>query len=197
MVVMDGETKVAQYGQWDGYPSGQGVTIQQFLKKYSIKKFKEVLQRVKFIDEAKQKEIDDWLKTIGVTDGWMNMEQAEKYHAMYPLLTRDNGAAVLFLMMESVYDTIWLHDSSDFASDSLFCEWAYVLDLDKRVLEIHKGFNKTPVSENSRFANQEISDNGYCQVAPFMTFTFAEMKKMSANEFVETCNKLEEVEEED
>ena len=24
MVIHDGETKIAQYGQWDGYPSGQG-----------------------------------------------------------------------------------------------------------------------------------------------------------------------------
>ena len=31
-VFMDGEYKVAQYGQWDGYPSGQGVDILNILK---------------------------------------------------------------------------------------------------------------------------------------------------------------------
>jgi hypothetical protein len=32
MVVSNNETKVAQYGQWDGYPEGQGVTILTFLR---------------------------------------------------------------------------------------------------------------------------------------------------------------------
>ena len=27
-----GEKKVAQYGQWDGYPSGVGVSVLNFLK---------------------------------------------------------------------------------------------------------------------------------------------------------------------
>ena len=30
-VVSDGKYRVAQYGQWDGYPSGQGVGILEFL----------------------------------------------------------------------------------------------------------------------------------------------------------------------
>ena len=31
-VVKDGDYKVAQYGQWDGYPSGQGIDILTFLR---------------------------------------------------------------------------------------------------------------------------------------------------------------------
>ncbi len=31
-VVVGGEYKVAQYGQWDGYPSGQGLTALNFLR---------------------------------------------------------------------------------------------------------------------------------------------------------------------
>ena len=31
VVFMDGEYKVAQYGQWDGYPEGQGITCFNFL----------------------------------------------------------------------------------------------------------------------------------------------------------------------
>lgn len=28
---VDGEYKLAQYGQWDGYPEGQGVAVLDFL----------------------------------------------------------------------------------------------------------------------------------------------------------------------
>ena len=38
-VKQNGEYKVAQYGQWDGYPEGAGVSILSFLKK-CIKKGK-------------------------------------------------------------------------------------------------------------------------------------------------------------
>ena len=31
-VYIDGEYKVAQYGQWDGYPEGQGMTALTFLR---------------------------------------------------------------------------------------------------------------------------------------------------------------------
>ena len=31
VVVVDGIHRVAQYGQWDGYPDGQGVTVAAFL----------------------------------------------------------------------------------------------------------------------------------------------------------------------
>lgn len=33
-------------------------------------------------------------------------------------------------------------DSKEFLSDSLFCEWAYIINFDEEVFEIYKGFNK-------------------------------------------------------
>ena len=51
----------------------------------------------------------------------------------------------------------------DFAQDSLFCEWAYVIDFDTNTFEVFKGFNRTPLTEGERFykadknVNQRIS----------------------------------------
>ena len=161
MVIHDGETKIAQYGQWDGYPSGQGCTVLAFLHRLQYptvnKRFMAKLKRLRFIDDEKQKEIDTWLKTIGVTNGWMNMDQSDLYHKQYPLLTRDNGAQILKL----VYDQkgrgpIWIHDSSDFVTDGLFNEWTYVIDFDRQVLEVYHGFGKTMPPEDSRFYKQIV-----------------------------------------
>lgn len=155
MVIYDGKTRVAQYGQWDGYPRGQGATVLSFLKKnkspLKMKAFKEKLLEAKFIDEAKRKEIKSFCKSIGSTNGWMTMEQADKYKEKYPLLSRDNGAKVLEMIMKTEEKDLWLDDSTDFAADSLFCEYAYVIDLDKGKLEVYTGFNKTPLSKEERF----------------------------------------------
>jgi hypothetical protein len=32
-------------------------------------------------------------------------------------------------------------DYHEFALDSLFCEWAYVIDLDREVFEVYEGFS--------------------------------------------------------
>jgi hypothetical protein len=151
MVISNGETKVAQYGQWDGYPEGQGATALKFLTNNDLVKFKHKLNSVFFVNDRKQKEIDSWLLSMGCENGWMNGEQADKYKSKYPLLSRDNGADILQMIMESEEEINWVTDSSEFAGDSLFCEWAYVVDLDKNVFEVYQGFNNKPLTIEDRF----------------------------------------------
>ena len=39
------------------------------------------------------------------------------------------------------------HDSASFMHNSLFCEWAYIINVDTEMLEIYKGFNQDEHSE--------------------------------------------------
>ncbi len=51
-VYLDGKCKVAQYGQWDGYPEGQGVTCLNFLRDEMVEpKFREELRKRQFAPE--------------------------------------------------------------------------------------------------------------------------------------------------
>lgn len=46
IVVSQQEVKVAQYGQWDGYPDGQGKRILTFLRKAKLGRFAKKLTDV-------------------------------------------------------------------------------------------------------------------------------------------------------
>lgn len=164
MVISNGETKVAQYGQWDGYPSGNGVVVLDFLSTNNLDDFKKKLSKVKFTNGNKEKEIQNWLKTIGCKDGWMTGDQSKLYQEKYPYLTRDNGAKILQMIMDGTEDEIWITDSTDFASDGLFCEWAYLVDLDKNVLEVYEGFNKTSLTMEDRFFHLTDKESEYSPI---------------------------------
>ena len=139
MVISEGKTKVAQYGQWDGYPEGQGKTILQFLKKCDLKLFKERLKKISFINK---KEVDDlWNETV----------TTEIFKSKYPELYRDTGAEVLQLIYEG--KTNKLLNDSKFIRDSLWCEWVYVIDLDKNKFEVYTNFSKNQLIKKDRFYN--------------------------------------------
>lgn len=150
-VVLDGEYKIAQYGQWDGYPQGQGKTVLQFIKKWNRPRFETALRNCRWITKDEHKAT--WSATPGYVDtgdGLVSCEIADKHSEMFPELSRDTGAKILQLV-QSKPEGLKLYNSIAFAGNSLMCEFAYILDLDKNVLEFYKGFNKEPLNKGDRF----------------------------------------------
>jgi hypothetical protein len=142
-VFKDNEYKVAQYGQWDGYPGGQGVRILKFLREEMVRPaFDSGVAKLRWLAE---REIEE-----------LNREQVNL--ADYPELSRDTSAELLPLILQSSEQNnrpIKLINHIEFAKDSLFCEWAYVIDLDKNTLEVYKGFNKQPLDSKERFYSEK------------------------------------------
>lgn len=160
-VMLNGKYVVAQYGQWDGYPKGQGSTALEFCREklqteFGKEFFKDKLSLVRFVTDEEVKAL---LQTIGAPDGWLNMDQVQKFDVGMPYLSRNLGAKILQSILQSKEEEVLLRDSIAFAADSLFCEFAYVIDLDKNVFEAYKGFQKSPISPEERFANI-VSDGG-------------------------------------
>ncbi len=140
-VFLDGEYRVAQYGQWDGYPEGAGATILEFLKKWDRTKFIEKLRKCTLMTKDQLDTLAKEIKAKG---------QGESWTRIYPHLSRDAGADVLQLIQDSK-DGLKLKNELDFVADSLMCEFAYVLDLDANRLEFYCGFNNDPLTKDDRF----------------------------------------------
>lgn len=152
-----GEYRIAQYGQWDGYPSGQGVGVLSFLKDENrVAALKQNLSKVRFIDDEKDRELlDAYDKAAPEFTSSPDNRSPEQKHWFSKYITRDLGSDILGNVAASDDEEILLINSISFAADSLFCEYAYVVDFDKGTFEIYSGFNKGSVPEGSRFSNLE------------------------------------------
>lgn len=149
IVLHKGEYVLAQYGQWDGYLDGQGQTIIDFLIKADLKKFKAKLVNLKQVNDKEFKSY--WTECGADPDSDMvNMTVSNKFKEKYPTLSRDTGAKVLDLIYNAK-ESLPINKDINFAADSLFCEFCYVLNLDDKTLEIYKGFNEKRLSKTERF----------------------------------------------
>jgi len=161
-VVKDGEYKVAQYGQWDGYPSGQGLDALDFLKNMDRDKF---LSSLAATYQPTEEQIASWWKEVGYdigsNDGWVSHDISQKYKDKHPSLSRDAGTKIL-QMIQDASEPVPLNLYLKFAAESLFCEWAYVIDFDKNTFEVYEGFNKQPLAQSERFYGLTSDDaSGY------------------------------------
>jgi hypothetical protein len=162
MVIQNGQTKVAQYGQWDGYPEGQGATALKFLKSSNLQHFTNQLQKCQFLKDS----------------------------GGYPpsnFVDRDHGAEILNEINNTNESEIKLIDSTNFAGDSVFCEWGYVVDFDTQTFEVYKGFNKIPLVENDRFffLQTDGGNHGHYPIKILEKFSLTDLPTLS--KFLEIC----------
>jgi len=173
LVKSKGKTKIAQYGQWDGYPSGQGATALNFLLNADLVKFTEKVDKLQFYTDAE-------INAMSVAE-W----------SIKKWLSRDRGAEILELVYNDKAGK--LMNKEAFAADSLFCEWAYVIDLDKNTFEVYEGFNQTPLEPSERFYGDGGAKNGYYPIRHVKTFSLSELP--TEEQFLKELEPSEETEE--
>ncbi len=161
-VILDGERKIAQYGRWDHYPSGQGLTVLAFCRDVMAddakrESFIANLRRCRFSCDSDVAERKEWLSSIGVDGGWI-------------------GAKILGLVASAGDDPIILDDSWTFGADSLFCEWAYVLDVTAGTIEVYRGFAKDgSIGRFADLVDETIEDSKYGPVSLVKTYRISEL----------------------
>jgi hypothetical protein len=139
-----GTTKVAQYGQWDGYPQHSGILALEFLRdEANQENLRNRLTLVEFIDDQEAEAI------------WEGFDHDDndptKYTKEYPGLSRDTGIGII-LAIASATETLKTIDNSEFRNDELFCEGVYEIDFslgDKgKFISTYNGITKEFFLEN-------------------------------------------------
>lgn len=148
MVMKDGEYKVAQYGQWDGYPDGQGLSALTFLR--------DELDRDAFF-AGLSRICEPSIELIDRINA--RIERGGRVADICPSLSRDTCAKILSVIQNST-ELVPLRLDVNYAGDSLSCEWIWLADFDKGTFEAFKGFNKDPLAASERFATTPIDPNG-------------------------------------
>jgi hypothetical protein len=129
VVDANGITRVAQYGQWDGYPEYTGTRILEFIKEHKmLEKIEQSLAKARFITEEENEEL---IKLYTDEDGMMTFEQGVEWSTMYPSLSRDTGCDIIKVLVYS-NGIVLLSDQSEFENDDLFCEGVYELNYQTR-----------------------------------------------------------------
>ena len=185
------EYKIAQYGQWDGYLEGQGASILDFLTNdFNRNKFISNLEKCRYITD---KEYTDRWKKFGIdltASTFVSMDISNKFYAKFPELNRDIGSDIL-QMVQNADGVLILKDSINFAYDGLFCEYGYVIDLDKNTFEIYSGCNEEPMNKSERFYQPEPKKYSNCEYYPIRLVESYDLSNLpDEEEFLRRCNKI-------
>lgn len=148
------------YNHFDSYPDGLGENltdqIKILLKKFSMDQIKEMVGNIKLIKEGQELSEED-------------KERTKEFHNTQVSEGNDTYARLRGLQgnLIGILQTGLMIDCKDFMKDSLFCEYAYVINLDDQVLEFYRGFQKEPHSNGRYGFYSSIKPNasGYYPVA--------------------------------
>jgi hypothetical protein len=163
--VYDGKLK-CQYNHRGSGPSGLGLRMLSFAKRNrratiqlpaSVLSLKVVSQATppSPLDFERLRSYADLSVSTGQTDEW------------YVLLRRTQGDP------DRILQSGYIEDGSSFAKDSLSCQWGYILDTDRSVLEVYRG-SQTEQHHDGRFASHE-SLGGWFPIRLVATYPYLDL----------------------
>jgi len=147
------------YNHSDSYPEGLGLDILKELREYTMDELNKTFDRIILIDERNKPTKDQLNEVIEYTDlnvGQTKEDTDTKGVLWYQALRKAQGNLEPWVKKGLKY----MIDSQDFIKDSLFCEWAYIINLDSNELEIWIGFQKVPVHSRYYRDNRDLSEPG-------------------------------------
>lgn len=145
---MNGIDKLT-YNHHDSYPDWLGSNMVEFIQSTTIEEMKDIFEKIVLVQEGADMPSDSELVEWKLT----GLVGSEKFD-WYSFLREYQGDLSYYKEKRAKY----MIDNNNFIKQSLFCEWAYIVNLDEEVLEVYKGFQESP--SNSRYGDKK-TDNSY------------------------------------
>ena len=166
------------YNHFDSYPDYLGKIMVEFCQKTYIEEMNEIFDRIVLVKEGSkptQKQISDCIEYY---DGSVSNQTPEDW---YCLLRDAQGNPNVYK-----HGLKYMIDNQSFIKDSLFCEYAYIINLDTNCLEFWVGFQKEPDEEN-RYGTEK--EDGYYPCKLVEKFSFSDMDTQDIEDIVKDMNK--------
>ena len=174
----------AMYNHYDSYPDGLGREVIYWLQYVSTEKLNEIFDKIVLVDadekpnETEKAELDECEL----------YDYSGEYQEWYSLLHKLQGNPSLIEKIVDTYGKVYMCNDISFIEDSLWCEYAYIINLDEGVLEFWKGWQTKPWSEN-RYgtdpAENNIQEEYYpCKKIATINLEDITNKKFSTDEMV-------------
>jgi hypothetical protein len=169
-VRIDGVDKIC-YNHYDSYPESLGESvvadIRQLLVDPGLDGFKMLARELRLVDGESKPTPEDKATFAPFSDRSVASKSDDDW---YCLLRRYQGRLAATLLSRVMIDSL------SFMADSLFCEYAYVANLDSGKLELYRGFQRSP-HELGRFASMQRRDeyNEYWPVALVKEFDLTDI----------------------
>lgn len=126
----EGERKVAQYGQWDGYPKGQGLDILHFLSTIDLDKFNNEVSKLRVANDEDYERINKFVDEIEIKKLSRDEEKMElRSNAEWYALSRDCGSNLHQLVYDGKVQVVDLIDDEEAHKH---CVGFYTIDLQKK-----------------------------------------------------------------
>ena len=169
------------YNHYDSYFSGLGEEIVNFCRNTTIEDMSKIFDKIILVKEDDKPTIEDMENYVGFS----NLKVGEQTLQDWYCLLRDTQGNLEEYKKENVKHMI---DSKEFLGNSLFCEYAYIINLDTNQLEIYTGFNKVPTQNRyAKYRDLEYN-NGYCECNLVYSFDLTNIPE----NWIQVVNKKEE-----
>lgn len=162
--IVDGVEKIG-YNHSDSYPSWLGTRILNELRSSDIKELADRARRLQVIEDESRWPTPEQISEVIAKTGTPNGDSRDWYW-----LLRDTQGD-----LEMTLRSGYVIDYADFARDSLFCEWGYLVNFDTGFLEIYKGFQTEPHAEGRFSALPALDGTEYYPVRLIAAYSLGEL----------------------
>lgn len=170
-----GEIKLAEYIPRDSYPSYSGVEIYEFCKdKEKLEKLQRYLNdNVVLVEDIYKGTSEENIEFCEYNEGVKMLNAIIKNF--------DNPGTSL--------KTIYPESRMRFGENSLFCEWAYMIDFELNCIRVFKGMNKYRYNQAEEFKLEKPRE-GYWGIEPILRFDLNSLPE-TRSEFLDTFRKMD------